>query len=496
MTAVNASAGGIDITCAVGDDCAVAFKATTLDWSTVTVTTGITLNGTIVSTDFTHTVSTTTTTNDTLTLSLTDAETTALGLLGKYRYFVQTTVGGITDTWFSGLLLLTTPDHVAASSTASITFTVTTAPSVAITVVAAVASGGGGGGAVDSVNGHTGTVVLTAADVGATTAAAVAAAYQPLDSDLTAIAALTTTVFGRALLTQADATATRTTLGLGTAATTPASAYDASGAAAAAQAASQPLDSDLTAIAALATTVFGRALLTMADAAATITALGLAAIYQPLDSDLTALAALAATGVIARTGAGTVSARTITGTTNRVTVTNGDGVAGNPTLDVGSNVYVSGGTDVAVLDGGTGSSTAAGARANLGLVINTDVSDVPTAKAETLIIAVGDETTAITTGTAKVTFRMPFAFTLSAVRASLTTASSVGLPTVNIKESGVTILSTKLTIDATELTSTTAATPAVISDSAIADDAQMTIDIDVAGTGAAGLKVYLIGTRA
>lgn len=111
-------------------------------------------------------------------------------------------------------------------------------------------------------------------------------------------------------------------------------------------------------------------------------------------------------------------------------------------------------------------------------------------------LAMSDETTAITTGTAKVTIRAPFAFTLTAVRASLTTASSSGIPTVDINETGSgTILSTKLTIDANELTSTTAATAAVISDSAIADDAELTFDIDVAGTGAKGLKVWLIGTR-
>lgn len=114
---------------------------------------------------------------------------------------------------------------------------------------------------------------------------------------------------------------------------------------------------------------------------------------------------------------------------------------------------------------------------------------------ETFIVAVGDETTAITTGTAKVTWRMPYAFTLTAVRASLTTASSSGIPTVDINEAGSTILSTKLTVDQGEKTSTTAATAAVISDTSLADDAEMTIDIDVAGTGAAGLKVYLIGYR-
>ncbi len=113
-------------------------------------------------------------------------------------------------------------------------------------------------------------------------------------------------------------------------------------------------------------------------------------------------------------------------------------------------------------------------------------------------IAVGDETTALTVGTAKVTFRMPYAFTLSAVRASVTTAPTGSVLTVDINEAGTTILSTKLTIDATEKTSTTAATPAVISDAALADDAEITIDIDGVGStvAGAGLKVYLIGTLA
>lgn len=116
--------------------------------------------------------------------------------------------------------------------------------------------------------------------------------------------------------------------------------------------------------------------------------------------------------------------------------------------------------------------------------------------AETIAIAISDETTAITTGTAKVTFRMPYAFKVTAVRASLTAASTSGTPTFDINEAGTTILSTKLTVDATEKTSTTAATAAVISDADLADDAEMTIDIDTAGTGAKGAKIYIIGYRA
>lgn len=120
---------------------------------------------------------------------------------------------------------------------------------------------------------------------------------------------------------------------------------------------------------------------------------------------------------------------------------------------------------------------------------------------ESIIISVGDETTPITAGAAKVTFRMPYRFVLTAVRSNLKTAQATsgagGLVTVNINEGGVSLLSTKLTIDNTEKTSVTAATPAVISNANLADDAEVTIDIDTVGDGTAiGLKVVLIGRRA
>jgi hypothetical protein len=105
------------------------------------------------------------------------------------------------------------------------------------------------------------------------------------------------------------------------------------------------------------------------------------------------------------------------------------------------------------------------------------------------------ETNVLATGTGIFKWRAPWAITVVGLRASLSTVSSSGIPTVDINEGGTTIISTKLTIDANESTSTTAATPYVISDSAIADDAEITFDIDVAGTGAAGLKVKIYYTR-
>ena len=118
-------------------------------------------------------------------------------------------------------------------------------------------------------------------------------------------------------------------------------------------------------------------------------------------------------------------------------------------------------------------------------------------QSEVIIVACSDETTAIDTTGEKVSFRMPFAMTLTAVRAHVTSACMTGTLTVDINEAGSSVLSTKLTIDAGELTSTTADVAAVISDAALADNAEVTIDVDDEGDGTAtGLKVVLIGTRA
>ena len=113
-------------------------------------------------------------------------------------------------------------------------------------------------------------------------------------------------------------------------------------------------------------------------------------------------------------------------------------------------------------------------------------------------LAVSDETTALTTGAGKVTFRMPHAMTLTGVRASLTTAQASGtIFTIDVNQNGSTIfISNWLTIDNTEKTSVTAVDPCIINTTNLTDDAEITIDIDQIGNGTAkGLKITLIGTR-
>lgn len=113
---------------------------------------------------------------------------------------------------------------------------------------------------------------------------------------------------------------------------------------------------------------------------------------------------------------------------------------------------------------------------------------------ESAVIACSDETSALTTGTAKRTFRAPYAFSLVAVRASLTTAATGADFIVDVNVNGSSVLSTRIYIDAGEKTSYTAATAAVISSASVAIDSEITIDVDQVGStvAGAGLKVTLI----
>lgn len=121
------------------------------------------------------------------------------------------------------------------------------------------------------------------------------------------------------------------------------------------------------------------------------------------------------------------------------------------------------------------------------------------AQEQCFIVACSDESTALTTGTAKVTFRFPWALKLTNLKASLSTAQASGsIFTVDVNASGTSIISTKLTIDNTEKTSATAATAFVFAstDTTIDADEEITIDIDQIGaSGAKGLKITFYGVR-
>lgn len=116
---------------------------------------------------------------------------------------------------------------------------------------------------------------------------------------------------------------------------------------------------------------------------------------------------------------------------------------------------------------------------------------------EALTIAVSDEATDLTVGAGKITFRAPFGLTITGVRASVNVAPTGAVLQVDVNVGGASILSTPLTIDATEKTSVTAAVPVVIAAPNLADDAEVSIDVDAIGsaTPGKGLKVTILGRR-
>jgi hypothetical protein len=117
------------------------------------------------------------------------------------------------------------------------------------------------------------------------------------------------------------------------------------------------------------------------------------------------------------------------------------------------------------------------------------------AKTECISMAVSDNTTALTVATV-FTFYMPYAFTLTDIKASVLTAPTGAGLIVDVHEAGTTIMSTdKLDIDVSEFHTSTAGTQPALTDTALANNAKIEIIVDQIGStvAGAGLVVYLIG---
>ena len=114
------------------------------------------------------------------------------------------------------------------------------------------------------------------------------------------------------------------------------------------------------------------------------------------------------------------------------------------------------------------------------------------------VVACSDETSDLETGDDKAQIQLPFAFELTAISANVNTASTGADINIQVQEDGVNIISgVGITIDADETSSETSATQPTLTDSTLAFNSIISVDIDQVGSGDTGngLKINLIGYR-
>jgi len=146
----------------------------------------------------------------------------------------------------------------------------------------------------------------------------------------------------------------------------------------------------------------------------------------------------------------------------------------------------SGTSGTAGTSGSAGSSGSSGTSGTAGTSGTSGI--VPTNVYYDMQVAASDETTAITTGTSKVAFYSPIAWTVTGVTATLTTTGSTNC-VFDINDNGVSIVSNGLTLPSGNFYTAT-----TINNAVSAYD-RFTVDIDTAGSGSTGFKIILTGNK-